>query len=251
MSRLNLRAAKALDLSLAAFAAASAGFVAFAMPEPILSALVGATPLPDLLPAARPPLGDTARYAWVAFAALFTFAFTFSLLAAVDRVPRRRAVAAKPEAEAPRIRKADTHPDAPARRPLLASSEVGEPLELAEPVVEQASEPRPEEAVAEPAARPLPTYLVVDEVDEVDTAEEEPLAELAARVPESQPADDQSLSQLVGRIEFGLSRKRQALPPVEAPAAAGDEAPAPVQEKVGHRLRSAIGELQRLSGTGA
>jgi hypothetical protein len=55
------------------------------------------------------------------------------------------------------------------------------------------------------------------------------------------------LSQLVNRIEFGLSRKRQALPAVELPPV--EEAP-PEEEKIGHRLRSAINDLQKIASSG-
>jgi len=257
----------AFDAGLAALASVSAGFVAFAMPEPLFTGLIQATPLPDLLPAARPPLGETARLTVVAAAALLAFALAWTLMAAIDRVPARRKPEAEPEAEAPRLRRADSHPDAPARRPLVAGRDLGEPLELDESL--RAPVDEFPEAEAEPDRRPLPRFLVpqapepepVADIEAEAEPEPEPLAEarsepgsppppiaeLVARLPEGGEADGQPLSQLVNRIEFGLSRKRQALPAAELPA---EETPVE-EERVGHRLRSAINDLQKIASSGA
>ncbi len=170
----------------------------------------------------------------------------------------------------PRQRRADAHPDAPPRPPLLAR-DLGEPLELDEVAPEPAEEAPFEEGDPH---RPLPGFLIPQEPEaepqpvaeaQAQPAEPEPaahverepepeavpLAELAARLPEAEPEEegsDPSLSQLVNRIEFGMSRKRQALPAVELPPA---EPPEPEQEKVGHRLRSAISDLQKIASSGA
>ncbi len=278
MPKLSFPSARAFDTGLAALAALSAGFVAFAMPESLFSSLVAATPLPELISAAQPPLGETARLAAVAAAASLTFAAIWGLMAALGRLPERLDPEAKLEAEAqaPRLRRADSHPDAPARRPLLAR-DLGEPLDL-EDFPEAPAEEEP--AFAEAGHRPLPAFLVPQAPEPEPVAEAEPqwdepealwapsepkksvpelepeseplpLSELAAMLPEAEEEEeelDQSLSQLVNRIEFGLSRKRQALP-----AAAGlprvEELPAE-QEKVGHRLRSAISDLQKIASTG-
>jgi hypothetical protein len=185
-------------------------------------------------------------------------------MGALGRVPASRAVAAEPDSEAPRLRRADAHPDAPARRPLLAR-DLGEPLELDE-VAPASTEGDP---FPESESRPLPAFLVPQEPEPEPVAEAEteakpalpepqpepeaatapvPIAELAAQLPESGAEDGQSLSKLVNRIEFGLtSRKRQALPAAELPAA--EESPAE-QDKVGHRLRSAINDLQKIASSG-
>jgi hypothetical protein len=280
MPKSSIHSGRAFDAGLAALAAVSAGFVVFAMPEPVFSGLIETTRLPDLVAAARPPLGETARLAVIGAAALLTFGAVWALMAALGRVPARRPAAPAPEAQAPRLRRADAHPDAPARRPLLAR-DLGEPLELDEPT--QASEDEP--PVLESPPSPLPAFLVpqpaedeeaeagpfVEPVAESEPAEFEPepeiwtpqaepeavaepdplpLSKLAAQLPDSEDEEsDQSLSQLVNRIEFGLSRKRQALPAAEVPA---PEAPVVDQERVGHRLRSAINDLQKIaSGGGA
>jgi hypothetical protein len=297
MPKLSILNGRAFDAGLAALAAASAGFVAFAMPEPLFSGLVETSRLPDLLAAAQPPLGQTARLAAVGAAALVTFSSVWGLMAAIGRVPIQRKPEAEPEAEAPRLRRADAHPDAPARRLLLAR-DLGEPLDLDDfPKAEsEAEEAEFEPAEAETAGhRPLPGFLVpqapepeplAETILEESEAEPEaagaglewleadsapdpdlepepmqqppivrpaeagplPLSELAAQLPRAEADPDQSLSQLVNRIEFGLSRKRQALPAADLPPVED----APVEpEKVGHRLRSAINDLQKIASTGA
>jgi hypothetical protein len=272
MPKFSFQSGRAFDAGLAAFAAVSAGFVAFAMPEALFSGLIQATGLPELVAAARPPLGDTARFAVTGAATLVTFAAVWALMAALDRVPARREPAAELEAEAPRLRRADAHPDAPARRPLLAR-DLGEPLEL-----DQMAEAPVEAPFAEADLRPLPGFLIPQEPEPAAVAEAEaeteadqpepqpepaaearpepaaeplPIAELAARLPETEAEDegDQSLSQLVNRIEFGLNRKRQALPATDLPPAA-EEPETVEQERVGHRLRSAINDLQKIASSG-
>ncbi|HEX8306902.1 MAG TPA: hypothetical protein VF645_00610 [Allosphingosinicella sp.] len=306
MSKLSFLGARAFDAGLAGLAAVSAGFVAFAMPESLFSGLVEASRLPDFVPAAQPPLGETARLAAMGAASLITFPAVWGLMALLGRAPAARRPEAEPQSEAPKLRRADAHPDAPARRPLLAR-DLGEPLEL-EDFPEAAAAEEPGFAEAEP--RPLPAFIIPQaeeaepeaepvaeveaEVEAVPGAEVEaepaaaqahrdepepqstspepewsesepeaerqaewtpqsqaepvPISRLAAQLPEAEEESDQSLSQLVNRIEFGLSRKRQALP------AAADLPPVeegqPEQEKVGHRLRSAINDLQKIASTG-
>jgi hypothetical protein len=296
MPKLSFLSARAFDAGLAALAAVSAGFVAFAMPESLFSSLVETSRLPQFVPAAEPPLGDTARLAAAGAAALLTFAAVWALMALLGRMPAKRRPETEPqaeaEAEAPKLRRADAHPDAPARRPLLAR-DLGEPLDL-EAFPEAAAEAEPE--FVETEHRPLPNFLVAQEPEpeppaqaepdfgEAETqwdepeplwtpsepewaeaepepqpepeverqpaapAEPLPISQLAAQLPDSEEDPDQSLSQLVNRIEFGLSRKRQALP------AAADLPPVEEvqaeQEKVGHRLRSAINDLQKIASSG-
>jgi len=215
----------ALDLPVAALAALAALFFAFVVPGDLLAGLVGATGLPSLVPAAEPPLGITARIAIGAAGAAATFGLVFYLLRVLDRSmlgghrPRPQPV---PD-EAPRIRRRDVHPDAPAPRPISAAREFGEPAPpglpseaapawLAEPVV---PEPEPEpDPQPEPEPEPAP----------------EPEARTGASLPE-----------LMERLEQGLSRRR-------APAAAQEHRPAPqVFPEADDRLQSAIDSLQRLA----
>ena len=265
------RSAGALDIAVAALAGLSVGFVAFAMPEEIFSGLVTATRLPEFVAAAQPPLGSTARLLAVGASALVTFGLVFSLLRALDRLPsgRRPSPVEREEEEAPRLRRADAHPDAPSRRPLLARDELGEPD--AEPEPDIYRDQAPETPVAE--ASPLPAFLVAEpepvaapqagpeevmehapepeaEIEPLELSEEAPASIdiLTSRVPRQPGADDEeSVSKLMRRLEGGLTRRRKASA-VEAPS---EPPPAqPEEERVGHRLRSAINDLNKMSAQG-
>ncbi|MDX2211463.1 MAG: hypothetical protein SFV20_14025, partial [Sphingopyxis sp.] len=181
------------------------------VPVTLLESVTGATGLSELVPAARAPLGDTAR-ALIAFG---TGAFTLSALTYLllrfdgaakqrpapapvaessvpdwmmdeedekpgfaDRLARFRMPALSlPKmpwqhdedaitelADLPKLRNGDTHPDAPPRRPLLATQDLPV-LDLAdvatEVIVEQAveekdaQEPVADMAVAEMAPEPV------------------------------------------------------------------------------------------------
>jgi hypothetical protein len=210
-------------------------------------------------------------------------------MALLGRKPARREAEPEPALQVPRQRRADAHPDAPPRPPLLAR-DLGEPLDLDEiaPEPTEVFEDFEETGADKSGPRPLPGFLVPQEPDleaepiaEAERFDSEPppaaltepepwivpaagpepearpepesvpLADLAARLPGGEPEEetnDQSLAQLVNRIEFGVSRKRQALPAVDLPPA---EPVAAETEKVGHRLRSAISDLQKIASSGA
>jgi hypothetical protein len=285
-----------IDNGVAALSAFSAGFLAFAMPEDNFSRLIVASRIPQFLASAQPPLGLKARLVVVALVAIVAYAFVWSLLRALDKIaaPAEAEEDGEPDYDAPRLRRADAHPDAPSRRPLLAGSELGEPEELDEyEIPAEAAQPWLNEEVApafEPAPifpsrkRPVPGFLVPQgEARETEPIEAvapapEPVHELEeAPVPaagllspadafsaddgedseeDSDPEiDDDTLSKLMNRFENGLSRKQQALSADRAePDAAAIPAPAPVEpapaERVGHRLRSAITDLNRISAQG-
>jgi hypothetical protein len=119
---------------MAGFAGGSVGFFAFAMPADLFERLVGITGLASLVPAAQPPLGDTARLGFVAVAAIAAFGLVWLLLRQLGKAPAApKALAPDIKAEVlsepPRLRRADAHPDAPSRHPLRASSDFGIPLD--------------------------------------------------------------------------------------------------------------------------
>jgi len=211
----------ALDLPVAALAALAAIFAAFAMPGDLLAAMVGATGLPSLLSAAEPPLGLTARTAIGVTGAAATFGLVFFLLRVLDRsmLGGSRPRAQAPADEAPRPRRRDFHPDAPAPRPICAARDFGEPAPPA----------RPREAtpswLAEPVDEPAPA------------PEPEP-------EPEPQPAIEAnaSLPELMERLERGLARRRPHF------TATAPQAPPKVFPEPGDdRLQSAMESLQRLA----
>jgi len=135
------RKGSALDVPMALLAASSVAFAVFAMPDWRFEAAVQATGLPLVLSAANPPLGLTARLAAVAAAALGTFLAVWLTLKALGRKsppPRRVGEITELQAEAPKVRRADAHPDAPSRLPIRAA------LDLGEPAAPDHSEPEPE-----------------------------------------------------------------------------------------------------------
>lgn len=141
------RSGSALDLVMAAFAGTAAGFVMFAMPDWQFNSIVELSGLPLLLSAAQPPLGTTARAAAVIAAALGTWTLVWLVLRALSKKPaepKRRSKAVEIEVPLPRIRRADAHPDAPARRPILAGLELGVPLDQ-----EAQEQAEPEDAIFE------------------------------------------------------------------------------------------------------
>ena len=236
------KAGASLDLGIAALAAAALGFVAFAMPTDLFTSLVVQSGLPELSTAAQPPLGMKARGAAVAAAALLSFASVFLLLRALDRTPSRprREAPAAIDPEAPRVRRADAHPDAPSRRPLLAGRELSEPIDSFEPDL-------PEETFADLPPAALPGFLLPDEVEAVDAENfeeadetdmlvlDQPLEEEEASPDEATGEDhfdapaldslvsqlpdgpeisgDETITDLMLRLESGLSRREQAIDP--------------------------------------
>ncbi len=221
----------ALDLPVAALAGLAVAFAAFAIPADVLAELVGASGLPNLLEAAQPPLGTTARIAVAAAGSITVFAAAFLLLRWLDRFavsPARPTLAADPK---PRLRKRDAHPDAPARVPLSAIRELGEPapplsVRRSEPVVPEPVEPEPASSVAAP--RQAESIFSV------------PVEPAAATAPAVEPARPESLTELMARLERGLERRAR-------PAPSTPDAPQVFPSATDDRLQSAINSLQRLT----
>jgi hypothetical protein len=139
---------------------------ALAVPMPVLESLVMGSGLPAVLAAAEPPLGFTARAALAlgsgGLAGLFSWFSLSTLLGA-------RAIgfgAEDPEGSdtvaPPVVRRADAHPDAPPRPPLLATRDLGRPFgdqrRVAEPKPKPVAVDLPV-LVEEPIEQPLPKDL--------------------------------------------------------------------------------------------
>jgi hypothetical protein len=100
------------------------------MPMPMLESLVMDSGVPAVLPGAEPPLGLTARVI-LAFgiggvAALLGWFMAFVLVGTRGLGVGKDIVAEAPHT--PIIRRADAHPDAPPRPPLLATRDLGTPF---------------------------------------------------------------------------------------------------------------------------
>jgi hypothetical protein len=237
-----------------------AGLVA-AMPQASLDVLTWRLWLPQILPAAIPPIGATGR-TLLALGALVPFV----AVAALAWRLRSRAVTVRRRTEivehAPTIRRADAHPDCPPRRPIRAEEDLGPPL----PIVATAPARRVEEeqplpsdldqplAAFDPVSIPEvpretvravpPLAMVVvpaREQDEDVTPHREPAAAEQpssitppppAPLPEQQdvqqeasivPAESASLSTLLDRLERGARRRAvpESLPEPEPTVPAG------------------------------
>lgn len=202
-------------------------FFILAMPPRLIEQIVVTSGLPAILAAAEPPLGMTARALLAGVCAVAVAIPTWLGFVALDRPrPHRSARPAGPQV--PPLRREDSHPDAPSRRPLFADTELGEPLELTEIMV--VHEPADIQAVpAEP----------VDET--FQAAAEQRLRVHAADERSNVPTE--TTAALMARLEAGLARRavREQGTPV-APVEAG------MPEQPDDALRSALDELRRMAG---
>lgn len=209
----------AFDLPVAGLAALAVAVFAFAVPADLLGRAVEASGLPSLFAAAEPPLGFKARAILGLGGAFAAFGLVLVLLRGLDRIgAEKMAFAPDAEGDMPPRRRRDVHPDAPARRPINAARDFGEPAPPAEPA---------------PGA-PTPFWLA-----EADAVEPEP-------EPAAEPA---SLAELMERLERGLAHRRSR----QASAPAPHPQPSPPQlfpEAGEDRLQSAIQGLQRLAARG-
>lgn len=113
-----------------------------AIPAPLLEDIVVTSGIAAFVPAAEPPLGATARICVGVFAggaaALIAW-FLFSALL-VWRDSRGEAEEEVEVVRRPVVRRADAHPDAPPRPPLLATRDLGMPVRAKVERVEAESE---------------------------------------------------------------------------------------------------------------
>ncbi|WP_010187562.1 hypothetical protein [Sphingomonas sp. PAMC 26605] len=184
-----------LTLPLAPLVAGIIGVLTAAMfaliPTELLESMVVDSGVASVLSAAEPPLGFTARAALVllcgggvAVLAWFGLFLTFGGRTVTLRRPTTSS------GSAPVLRRADAHPDAPARRPLFANTDLGTPfLEVrARPVHLDAAE------IAPLVERPLPVDLdeplsAYDPNFLRDTATPEPVASKPLPLPRRQTFD--------------------------------------------------------------
>ncbi len=214
-SRSRRRGTTALDPLMAGFAAGAAAFIVFAMPDWRFNEAVQLSGLPMVLPAAQPPLGLTARIAAMVAAGIGSFALVFLVLRALGKPApdaRRRSAPVEIELAAPKIRRADAHPDAPSRRPILAGLDLGKPfdeVDVAEPAPRAEAETiapeqqAPEEDSADELEEEVCFHHPADEPDELEPAaleaaddEEEPSFALCEEEPEQVEAEQEELEQV-------------------------------------------------------
>lgn len=284
MNMLGREAAPVFNAGLGALAAAAAAFFLYAMPGDLFAALVEATGLPSLISAARPPLGLTARLCAMVVAGAVMFLLVWAVLRRIDAFGTMGGEPVEEAAAAvlPRLRRADAHPDAPARRPLLAREDLGEPIDAPLPVETPEQPDAPDEAepvetipaflsdeAGAPDEEPVPAAL---ETDAEPTITEDPAPEPAANVrpvsgepAEREPVDGappaerealmarlrlpedrgESVAVLFRRLDAGFANLEWPLPPGGQQA---QEVPAEPQDPVSDQLRNALDDLRKMAG---
>jgi hypothetical protein len=180
-----------IDKIVALFAALAAGAAVFLMPGFILEQAVLASGLPDMLPQLSPPLGLKSRAGLALLSAGSAFGTALMMLRLLGFATKKRAPAPAVEEGAPRIRRRDRHPDAPARAPLSISRDLGEPAFAQAPAREP--EPAPFDMAPPRVTRPAtrrraPLIEIVGDIhEEAATA---PPAEEPRRIKRAAAADD-------------------------------------------------------------
>ncbi|MCM8729489.1 hypothetical protein ACFO8O_00710 [Hephaestia sp. GCM10023244] len=187
-----------------------------------------ASGLAGVLPAAAPPLGITARMGLILAGGAGVTALLWAglYLAIGTRVLALTFGGDCPERdELPVLRRADAHPDAPARRPISAARDLGEPTIVDEPagrdLPDDLDQPLaafdPQAILAVPAepVRPVAALAhikrpqVFDPGDRFDTFV---LAPQVVSAPPVRPRPEATIHALLDRLEQGMSRRDQPLP---------------------------------------
>ncbi|MGC4251630.1 MAG: hypothetical protein QM605_09270 [Sphingobium sp.] len=301
-------------VALAVLGGAGAALAMLSMPVGLVETLIASTGISEILPAAAPPLGMTARLALASFAALMAIGIMGAMrregrflaleqegrpdgvrgagkmgfaLSRLTAFARRRGHPSDRFGE-PVLRRADAHPDAPARAPIFASRDF-DGLDIfgrnkasghvaveeeAESVAQEAASlgltlpnaPGPlsdEELLGSGAALPLSGAAPAEEMDlpearaEEDhpgTPEEPALSDQAEVAPVSS-TDRQSIAELTARLERGLAERARVKGATgshrviaDMPVAAAVPVRNAVVEDIDAALRDALGTLRTMAG---
>ncbi|PHR13607.1 MAG: hypothetical protein COA41_18120 [Sphingopyxis sp.] len=241
----------------------AAALVIATLPHVYLENIVGATGLSEIIPAAAPPLGNTARALIAVVAGLVSASALFLFLnhktksheggsdmslairknvatESTDQENESRSRRALPKLnlsaksltkflkkpkkssgqvtelkDLPDIRRADRHPDAPARQPIFAASDLGAPLsekikrfDKAGPddCASSAGEPKPLPTVTQEAQGPVEKYVDMPSDYQPDQDQSQHNVERPEPVASKSDLSDLSLDQLADRLEAGLER---------------------------------------------
>ena len=271
-----------------------AALVLLAMPVGLVETVVASSGLSEAWPAAAPPLGLKARlliagfgalmvmgFAWVGRGSVSTpllqyhgrrdgvqgvsdMGFALSKLGWLSRGRNMRTNGGRPA-----LRRADAHPDAPARAPIFASRDF-DGLDIFPRISPARVEPGEQDKAADQpvvVTLPLPasqTILAPDlpDVSDADFEEVVEVAQSATPVetcaqplpPPSPPqAEPMTLADLTARLERGLAQRERHAPggrgviadmPVEQAVPVRER----VEDEVDQALRAALGTLRAMAG---
>lgn len=118
-----------LALTGAGLAGVLVALATLAIPGSLLEDMVVTSGIAAFIPAAEPPLGVTARIYMGVFAGGAAALIAWFLLSALLVWRDSRSELEEEGVRAPVVRRADAHPDAPPRPPLLATRDLGMPVE--------------------------------------------------------------------------------------------------------------------------
>lgn len=280
-------------LAKALLGALGAGLLLFSLPVGLVETVVASSGVSEAVPAAAPPLGLKARLLLAGFGAMLALGLIgvgqrqrHVALLTHDKEGRGNDAAGVSEMgfalsklnwlsrdrnrSGPALRRADAHPDAPARPPIFASRDFGgldifartapgrDEVEVEVTAKAPAAPPAaglpipsmPEEMTEETAFARLQRALSPETVD----ADFEEIAEPAQ--PQSAPAPAPiahlSLAELTQRLEQGLAQRKRMGRPVSVLADMPVEAAVPVREHVeqgvDEALCAALGTLRSMAG---
>jgi hypothetical protein len=221
-----------LDRAMAGFMAAAVAFVAVAMPD-------------EFIPFA--PAGSVTRVAVAALGGIVTYFLVAALLSVLGKPRSRKSKKAVEVAnEPPRLRRADAHPDAPSRSPILAGRELGLPLDevaieerpaadltevenvdfeaewerpLPELINEQALAAEPEPVEWEPVENvqvpPSPSVEAAEVAPDIESASEAPASDIPFWVPPGSTAPAEPLRET--EPEPVVAEQQEPQPPLAVP----------------------------------
>lgn len=260
--------------------------ILLAMPVGFLETLVASSGLSEALPAAAPPLGLKARLLLAAFCGVMAAGAAWAgpgqsrpaereqqgrrrqgvagvkimgfALSKLNWLARGRGAGASRGSRLA-LRRADAHPDAPARAPIFASRDFGgldifprvAPMRLGEADAAEPEQPPVIRALPRVAASPALDEAIEAEYEEVIEPTVAPLADPAPEAPVP-PAAALSITELTERLERGLARRTReprtgsgvlADMPVEAPVPVRDE----VDDQADQALRAALSTLRAMA----
>lgn len=188
-----------------------AAILVFCTPSWLFESVVVASRLPELLPSAKPPLGDTARLLCAVLIGFGTAAGLWAVLSVISRITKAKLHARSPKARGVRIDPVTV--PAPHRAPIFAGQELGAPF-MSQEAMDMA---RNELILEEPAELP-----VIDAEPGAESIQAEPAAPEVQLVPPVLPAPEReaapvsrignhveagSIGGLMARLDAALSRR--------------------------------------------
>ncbi|OYY89599.1 MAG: hypothetical protein B7Y45_11340 [Sphingomonas sp. 28-66-16] len=196
------------------------------MPAAMLESLILRSGIAAVLAAAEPPLGATARIVLILIcgggAALVCWFGLFLLLGSRSVSFGGAEASAADAADLPVLRRADAHPDAPARRPVFANRDLGTPFlevrarQLAGETSARPSVPASPPEPAAPRVNPTESAAPADAASPAPMRAPAPVAPLPLRQRPIDLPDD--LDQPLAAFDPGAIRAAPLPPPAPPPA---------------------------------